>query len=171
MVDFAGWSMPVHYGSIVAEHQATRQALGLFDVSHMGRLHFSGRDAREFVDSLVTRRTADMTPGQVRYGLMTNDIGGILDDVLVYRVPEGVGEATLIDGGSTNYLMVVNASNRAKVLSWIEAKRSAWEKIDPVRSVYQAVLYRDYFCPDRTLATREDALRALRYGPPSPILR
>jgi aminomethyltransferase len=125
MVDFAGWSMPVHYGSIVAEHQATRQALGLFDVSHMGRLYFSGRDAREFVDALVTRRTADMTPGQVRYGLMTNDIGGILDDVLVYRVPEGVGEATLIDGGSTNYLMVVNASNRAKVLSWIEAKRSS----------------------------------------------
>ena len=87
MVDFAGWSMPVQYASIVAEHNATRQAVGLFDVSHMGRLRFSGPGAAAFLDALVTRRVADMSPGQIRYALVTNDSGGILDDVLVYRLP------------------------------------------------------------------------------------
>jgi aminomethyltransferase len=91
MVDFAGWSMPVQYGSIVDEHQATRRAIGLFDISHMGRLIIDGPDARAFLDSVLTRRIDDMTPGQVRYSLMCNDAGGVLDDVLVYQIhlPEG----------------------------------------------------------------------------------
>ena len=88
MVDFAGWSMPVQYSSIVAEHNATRTAAGLFDVSHMGRLRFIGNNVTEFLDGLVTRRIADMPPGQVRYSLVTNDQGGILDDVLVYRLAD-----------------------------------------------------------------------------------
>jgi aminomethyltransferase len=119
LVDFAGWSMPVQYGSIVAEHNATRGALGLFDVSHMGRLYFCGTGAADFLDVLVTRRVSDMSPGQVRDGLVTNDSGGILDDVLVYRLPavERAGDKNL-----PSHLMVVNASNRPKILSWIEAK-------------------------------------------------
>ncbi|MEX2138159.1 MAG: glycine cleavage system aminomethyltransferase GcvT [Pirellulales bacterium] len=121
LVDFAGWSMPVHYGSIVAEHNATRSALGLFDVSHMGRLVFTGSGAEAFLNSLVTRRVTDMSPGQVRYALATNDVGGILDDVLVYRLPpESRGDQAASDSG-TSYLMVVNASNRAKIICWIEA--------------------------------------------------
>jgi aminomethyltransferase len=121
LVDFAGWSMPVHYGSIVAEHHATRNAVGLFDVSHMGRLFFSGAGAETFLDSLVTRRVTDMSPGQVRYALVTNDVGGILDDVLVYRLPqEFAGDAA--DKNQPAYLMVVNASNRAKIVCWVEAK-------------------------------------------------
>ncbi|HJS06861.1 MAG TPA: glycine cleavage system protein T, partial [Pirellulales bacterium] len=120
LVDFAGWSMPVQYGSIVAEHNATRQALGLFDVSHMGRLYFSGPGATEFLDSLVTRRVTDMSPGQVRYGLVTNDSGGILDDVLVYRLPEASGSSG--DALAASHLMVVNASNRPKIVSWIDAR-------------------------------------------------
>jgi aminomethyltransferase len=120
LVDFAGWSMPVQYGSIVAEHNATRQALGLFDVSHMGRLYFSGLGATEFLDSLVTRRVTDMSPGQVRYGLVTNDSGGILDDVLVYRLPEASGSSG--DALAASHLMVVNASNRPKIVSWIDAR-------------------------------------------------
>jgi aminomethyltransferase len=122
LVDFAGWSMPVHYGSIVAEHNATRSAAGLFDVSHMGRLLFNGDGAEGFLDSLVTRRVTDMQPGQVRYGLVTNDIGGILDDVLVYRLPP---EPTGVQASKENqpsYLMVVNASNRSKIVCWIEAR-------------------------------------------------
>src|SRR5262245_54615505 len=78
MVDFAGWSMPVQYGSIVDEHNATRNAVTLFDVSHMGRLDFRG-DAGTLLDSLVTRRVADMTPGKIRYSLVTNEAGGVLD--------------------------------------------------------------------------------------------
>jgi aminomethyltransferase len=111
MVDFAGWSMPVQYSSIVAEHTATRTAAGMFDVSHMGRLKFSGGDAALFLDSLVTRRVADMPAGQVRYALVTNETGGILDDVLVYHLPKAW------DGA--NHLMVVNASNREKIVDWI----------------------------------------------------
>jgi aminomethyltransferase len=122
LVDFAGWSMPVHYGSIVAEHQAARGAMGLFDVSHMGRLLFHGAAAAAFLDSLVTRRVIDMSPGQVRYGLVTNDAGGILDDVLVYHLPRGSADAAAASADEPSHLMVVNASNRAKIVSWIDAR-------------------------------------------------
>ncbi|MCG8448333.1 MAG: glycine cleavage system protein T, partial [Pirellulales bacterium] len=66
MVDFAGWSMPVQYTSIVEEHQTTRQAVGLFDISHMGRLLVDGPDGGAFLDSLLTRSVADMLPCQIR---------------------------------------------------------------------------------------------------------
>src|SRR5262249_40526488 len=112
MVDFAGWSMPVQYSSIVAEHTATRTTAGLFDVSHMGRLRFYGDDAAGFLDSLVTRRVADMPVGQVRYALVTNEQGGILDDVLVYHLSQ--------KSGGSYFLMVVNASNREKIVAWIQ---------------------------------------------------
>jgi aminomethyltransferase len=86
MVDFAGWSMPVQYSSILEEHHATRRAAGLFDVSHMGRFRFTGVGAAAFLDRLVTRRVTDMEVGQIRYALVCNEKGGVLDDVLVYRL-------------------------------------------------------------------------------------
>lgn len=117
MVDFAGWSMPVQYASIVAEHNATRSAVGLFDVSHMGRIAFANAAAGErFLDRIVTRRVAGMKPGQIRYALVTNDAGGILDDVLVYHVAEH---------GRGGYQLVVNASNRLKILDWLELQRGS----------------------------------------------
>ncbi len=85
-MDFAGWEMPVQYTSIVAEHLATRTTAGVFDISHMGRLSLVGPGAEAFLDRIVTRRVTDMRPGQVRYALVTNEAGGILDDVLVYRI-------------------------------------------------------------------------------------
>src|SRR5215510_5871968 len=84
MVDFAGWSMSVQYKSIADEHNATRNAVGVFDISHMGRLRFAGPNVVAFLDSVVTRRVADLKPCQIRYALVCNDDGGILDDVLVY---------------------------------------------------------------------------------------
>ncbi|HTQ39372.1 MAG TPA: glycine cleavage system aminomethyltransferase GcvT [Pirellulales bacterium] len=117
MVDFAGWSMPVQYTSIVAEHTATRTAAGLFDVSHMGRLRFFGSHAADFLDSVVTRRVSDMRAGQVRYSLVTNEDGGILDDVLIYRG---------YDGGE-NFGMVVNASNREKIVQWLGNQQTIWQ--------------------------------------------
>lgn len=111
MVDFAGWSMPVQYTSIVAEHQATRRAAGLFDVSHMGRLRFAGPSAADFLNSLLTRSVADLEPGQVLYSLVTNEQGGILDDVLVYSVPHDT---------TPYHLLVVNASNREKIVDWVQ---------------------------------------------------
>jgi aminomethyltransferase len=118
MVDFAGWSMPVQYTSITAEHQATRNAVGVFDISHMGRLQFFGLDAERFLDAVVTRRVTDMRSGQIRYGLMCNSAGGILDDVLVYRLPV---DGPISDDTST-FQVVVNASNRAKIVDWLERR-------------------------------------------------
>ena len=103
MVDFAGWSMPVQYTSIVAEHAATRNAAGLFDISHMGRFFFDGRKQLELLEYAVTNDVWRMCDGQVRYNLVCNAAGGILDDVLVYDWP------------GTQYSMVVNASNRLKI--------------------------------------------------------
>jgi aminomethyltransferase len=114
MVDFAGWNMPVQYASIVEEHRAVRQAAGLFDVAHMGRLRFTGPDAERFLDHLVTNDVTRLQPGQVRYALVTNEAGGILDDVLVYRFP-------------AFHLLVVNASNREKILGWIEQHRGGFD--------------------------------------------
>ncbi|MDP6057261.1 MAG: glycine cleavage system protein T, partial [Pirellulaceae bacterium] len=84
MVDFAGWSMPVQYTSIVSEHQATRTGVGLFDISHMGRLRFDGAGSAAFLDQLLTRRVVGIGAGLIRYSLVVNESGGILDDVLVY---------------------------------------------------------------------------------------
>ncbi len=114
MVDFAGWEMPVQYSSITAEHQATRSAVGLFDISHMGRLRLFGPDAARFLDANVTRRVTDMRPGQVRYGLVCNDRGGILDDVLVYRLAADEP----VDDDTPTFQVVVNASNREKIVDW-----------------------------------------------------
>ena len=75
MVDFAGWSMPVQYTSIVEEHRAVRNAAGLFDIAHMGRLRFAGPQAVELLEHLVTARVSDLQPGQVRYSLVTNHTG------------------------------------------------------------------------------------------------
>ncbi|MFM8253337.1 MAG: glycine cleavage system aminomethyltransferase GcvT [Planctomycetota bacterium] len=110
MVEFGGWSMPVQYQSIMEEHQAVRTAVGLFDVSHMGRLAFTGPQAWTFLDRVLTRRVLDLPAGRVRYSLVTATSGGILDDVLVYHV---VGEL-----GNAWPLLVVNASNRAKLWAW-----------------------------------------------------
>ncbi len=116
MVDFAGWSMPVQYTSIVAEHTAVRTAVGVFDVSHMGRFRIEGPDAESFLDRIVTRRVTGMKPGQIRYALVTNDTGGILDDVLVYHLVEHDGKGF--------YQLVVNTSNRAKIWNWLERHRA-----------------------------------------------
>lgn len=114
MVDFAGWSMPVQYGSIIEEHHQTRKAVGLFDVSHMGRLFFKGEGVDTFLDQLTTRKVAGVGPGKIRYSLMTNQHGGILDDVLVYHLPG-------LEGETSYHAMVVNASNRAKIIQWLRS--------------------------------------------------
>ena len=119
MVDFAGWRMPVQYASIVEEHLATRQAAGMFDVSHMGRLSVTGPESGGWLESLLTRRVADLGVGQVRYTLVSSDEGqpgfSILDDALVAR------EADAPDG-SPRFSLVVNASNRERVVAWLRSR-------------------------------------------------
>ncbi|MBX3423636.1 MAG: glycine cleavage system aminomethyltransferase GcvT [Pirellulaceae bacterium] len=112
LTEFAGYQMPVQYGSIVTEHLATRQAAGLFDVSHMARLRFEGPNSTQLLDHLLTRPVHDMRLGQVRYALICNAAGGILDDVLVSYL-----EAP---SGRQFYVMVVNAGNHQKILKWLQ---------------------------------------------------
>lgn len=114
MVDFAGWSMPVQYTSIVEEHHAVRRAAGVFDVSHMGRLRFDGQDAGRFLDRVLTRRVVDLAPGKIRYSLVTNEQGGIFDDILASRLES--------PSGQQYYLLVVNASNREKLVAWFRSQ-------------------------------------------------
>lgn len=118
MVDFAGWRMPVQYASIVEEHLATRRAAGMFDVSHMGRLTIDGPAAVDWLDSLLTRRVAGIEVGRVRYTLVTSDAGGrpvVLDDALVSRDTDA-------SDGTARLAMVVNASNRDRVVAWLESR-------------------------------------------------
>src|SRR5947209_8283530 len=89
MVEFGGWDMPVQYTGIVEEHQTVRSAAGLFDISHMGRLSFSGPGALDLIQLVCTNNAATMKDFQVRYSLICNEQGGIRDDVLVYRRPYG----------------------------------------------------------------------------------
>ncbi len=116
MVDFAGWALPVQYTSIIQEHLTIRSAVGIADISHMGRLRFEGPGAAVFLAELLTRRVADMELGQIRYSLVTNDQGGILDDVLVGYYHNSHGQPF--------FLVVVNASNRAKIVDWVRAHLS-----------------------------------------------
>ena len=107
MVEFGGWEMPVQYTGIVDEHHCVRKSVGLFDISHMGRLSFHGSDAMKLLDHLLTCRVDNLADGQIRYGLVCNADGGILDDVLVNRID------------AASYGLVVNASNREKIVEWI----------------------------------------------------
>lgn len=113
MAEFGGWEMPIQYSSVIQEHEATRKRVGMTDVSHMGRLVFEGPGACRFLDSVLTRNIAALKPGQIRYSLLTNEEGGILDDLLV-------GLMTREESGKPYYFVVVNAANREKDVAFIK---------------------------------------------------
>lgn len=116
MVDFAGWEMPILYRGIVAEHEQTRKSGSIFDVSHMGRLTFTGPDAFKFLNRVVTRKIDDAKVGQSKYSLVCNSAGGVLDDIIVSR-------------DQKNWMIVCNASNREKLVAHFHAIRRN-EKFD-----------------------------------------
>ncbi|WFR55279.1 glycine cleavage system aminomethyltransferase GcvT [Anaerocolumna sp. AGMB13025] len=109
IVPFAGYLLPVQYESgVITEHMAVRQAAGLFDVSHMGEVTLTGEDALLNVQRLVTNDCSQMYDGQVKYSPMCNETGGVVDDLLVYKLNQ------------ENYLLVINAANRLKDVEWIK---------------------------------------------------
>lgn len=110
MVDFAGFEMPVQYSGILEEHRAVREKAGLFDVSHMGQLHLRGPGAVAVAERLVTCEVASLRPGRVRYGLMCNESGGVVDDVTVYRL------------AADAVFLCVNAANICKDREWVAAQ-------------------------------------------------
>jgi aminomethyltransferase len=103
MVPFAGWEMPVQYRGVTQEHHAVRNAVGLFDVSHMGELYFEGEAAAACLDSLVTNATGKLAVGRALYTVACNSLGTILDDLIIYRLE------------AARYLVVCNADNLAKM--------------------------------------------------------
>jgi aminomethyltransferase len=106
MVPFVGWEMPIQYKGIVEEHRAVRERVGLFDVSHMGRLEVTGPDAASFLRSLVTYDVAGLEAGRGHYGVVCQEDGGILDDVYVFRLAD------------ERFLMVVNSANADRIRDW-----------------------------------------------------
>lgn len=108
MVDFAGWEMPVQYTGPIPEHMAVRQAAGLFDVSHMGEIEVTGHDALALVQMVTTNDASKLDDNQVQYSTLTNEAGGIIDDLLVYRI------------NSEYFLLVVNASGIDTDYDWIK---------------------------------------------------
>jgi len=108
LVPFAGYDMPVQYSSIREEHEAVRERAGLFDVSHMGQIYFTGPGAVATLESLVTCEVASLRVERARYGLMLNESGGCVDDVMLTRL------------GEEEFFLCVNASNVAKVRAWVE---------------------------------------------------
>ncbi len=129
MVPFASWDMPVWYTSVVEEHLATRQAAGLFDVSHMGVYEVSGADAASFLDSVCANDVGTLRTGESLYSHFLTPDAQVLDDTLVYR------------RGAEKFLVVVNASNDDKVRAWLESVRDGKVKIDNARPWARAYGY------------------------------
>ena len=122
MVEFAGYMMPVLYKGtgLVAEHHAVRRAAGLFDVSHMGRLHFKGPEALQMVSRLITNDVLSLGDGKAQYTAICKDDGGILDDAISYcHAPDDV-------------MMVVNASNAAKMIAWFRERMTGDAQMDVI---------------------------------------
>src|SRR5216117_1863354 len=110
MVPFAGWEMPVQYEGVIEEHRAVRTDAGMFDVSHMGEIEVEGPRAHSLLQSLLSNDLDRLAPGDAQYTLLTNEGGGIVDDLIAYRLEE------------CRYLLVVNASNRDADVRWLKER-------------------------------------------------
>lgn len=126
MVDFAGWEMPVMYRGIIEEHNYTRSEISLFDVSHMGRLHFVGEDAKACLQRICTRNLTETQVGQCCYTHICREDGGILDDVIVSR-------------DENRWIMVCNASNREKIVDWIR-QQTAGRKFEMTDETFSTAM-------------------------------
>ncbi|MDY0234903.1 MAG: glycine cleavage system aminomethyltransferase GcvT [Gudongella sp.] len=115
VVDYAGWFLPVQYEGLVPEHEAVRNAVGLFDVSHMGEITVKGKDALAYVNSLMTNDIASIVDNQIIYTFMCNESGGAVDDLLVYRYAQDF------------FYLVVNAGNIDKDWKWIQDHKKDFE--------------------------------------------
>jgi len=110
MVPFAGWDMPVQYAGVIAEHLEVRARAGAFDVSHMGQLHVDGPSAQAFLQSVLSNDVDRLADGGAQYTLLTTEAGGIVDDLIVYRLGHG------------SFLLVVNAGNRQIAYEWLKER-------------------------------------------------
>jgi len=110
MVPFAGWDMPVQYEGVISEHRAVRTDAGVFDVSHMGELEVEGPTARDLLQTTLSNDIDRLEPGDAQYTLLTTETGGIVDDLIVYRLD------------THRYMLVVNAANREAAFAWLRER-------------------------------------------------
>ncbi|MGH2352184.1 MAG: glycine cleavage system aminomethyltransferase GcvT [Chloroflexota bacterium] len=144
MVPFGGWDMPVQYPTgVLAEHHAVRERAGLFDIGHMGQFAFEGPEALEFLQWVTTHDISRLDIGGAQYSLLCNYAGGILDDIIVYRMAE------------TRYLMIVNAANTDADYTWIEGRLA-----QPGRDVNPDRVLLQRLSPQRTLLALQGPLSA-----------
>ena len=111
IINFCNWALPVQYTSVIEEHLAVRNCAGIFDVSHMGQIEITGKDALTFLEYLTCNDNSNILPNQVKYNLIINESGGVVDDILIYFVKEN------------NYFIVSNAVNHEKLLSYLINKK------------------------------------------------
>jgi aminomethyltransferase len=124
MVPFAGWELPVQYEGVGPEHKAVRSDCGMFDVSHMGELEVEGPRATELLQATLSNDLHRISPGEAQYTLLTNERGGILDDLIVYRLEE------------RRYLLIVNAANRDSDLRWLKEREIPGSDVRDVSEEY-----------------------------------
>ena len=124
IVSFAGWEMPVQYAGVIEEHRAVRQAAGLFDVSHMGEIAVRGPGAERYLDWLTPNQVEKLVPGRAHYSGLLTEQGTYVDDLLVYRLEEN------------EFLLVVNASNQDKDLSWVQRHAPSGVEVEDVSDRY-----------------------------------
>ena len=127
MVPFAGWEMPVQYTGVIPEHLAVRADAGAFDVSHMGQLHVEGPMASEFLQAMLSNDLDRLSDGEAQYTLLTNERGGIVDDLIVYRMSHG------------HYLLVVNAGNREAAYGWLQEREARGTEVRDASDEYALV--------------------------------
>ncbi len=127
MVPFAGWEMPVQYEGVIAEHRAVRTDAGAFDVSHMGEIEVEGPLALELLQGLLSNDLGRLAPGDAQYTLLTNERGGIVDDLIAYRLEP------------CRFLLVVNASNRAADFHWLKEREVRGSEVRDVSDEYALV--------------------------------
>src|SRR3954447_26660809 len=124
MVPFAGWEMPVQYEGVIQEHRAVRADAGVFDVAHMGEIEVEGPRAHELLQGLLSSDLAKIEPGQARYTLLANERGGIVDDLIAYRLDR------------CRWLLVVNASNRHTDFAWLKEHEISGSDVRDVSDEY-----------------------------------
>src|SRR5256714_13991575 len=124
MVPFAGWEMPVQYEGVIPEHMAVRTDSGVFDVSHMGELEIEGPRAPELLQSALSNDVGRLADGDAQYTLLTNESGGIIDDLIVYRL------------SPFRFLLIVNASNRAGDFEWLKEREIAGSDVRDISDEY-----------------------------------
>jgi aminomethyltransferase len=124
MVPFAGWEMPVQYDGVIPEHRAVRMDCGVFDVSHMGELEVEGMQALDLLQSSLSNDAAKLELGEAQYTLLTNERGGIIDDLIVYRTDE------------YRFLLIVNAANRDADFRWLKEREIPGSDVRDVSDEY-----------------------------------